>query len=237
MTSDNFSLVSNVRVRLRETILALLNNVTSADLVFANNEESTFVNYFPVGVRLRIVIGVDHTHASQQSYDALYDRLGENEVSQLAVLPAPIRSSFAILDQRMVIVGFLGSLEVGLYTRGEVRFCSVHRGNDPAIPRFRCLFQMLWNEAKKCSPDAILVAATPEANLQTPRRSPVRAMYLSQSTPREVSVRIRQTTDPSPLPTQFSISTPQRRPTRGRSNSRGGGEEKHRTEHGTAGTA
>ena len=69
--SKGFSLVSHIRASLKDTIFTLLNNVSAADMVFAKNEDSTFVYHLPVGVNLRIVFGTDHFRAPLKGYDVL----------------------------------------------------------------------------------------------------------------------------------------------------------------------
>ena len=110
----------------------------------------------------------------------------------------------------------------------------MHRGNDPAIPRFQQLFRMLWSDADKRGLEHVFVAAARKIELQAPRRLPTSGGELSQGMPRGSSVRVRQTTSPAPSPTQFNISTPECRLNRGRSNSRGRGSEKHKLVYGSA---
>ena len=87
---ERFSLVSNVQSSLQDTMVSLMNEVSTVDMVFAKDDDAYFTHHLPHGTRLRVLFGADHLCAPPRNYDELRSKFIENDGNQVAVLPTHI---------------------------------------------------------------------------------------------------------------------------------------------------
>ena len=160
------------------------------NMVFADDEGSSFLDHVPRGVKLQIVVGSGYCLHSQENLQVFYGKFEGNDDNRLVRLKVPIRQSCAILDKETVLSGFPGNLDTGLFSDDEVRFCSIHRGGDPAIRRYRKYFRALWDKGSEFPAREIPIRYVPE---EEPPRTPRHHGSESGS---------------SSVPPQFCISTP-----------------------------
>ena len=128
------------------------------------------MEHLPQGVKLRIVVGSGFCFHSQEEFGVFYEKFEENKDNRIARLKVPIRQSCAILDEETVLSGFPGNLDTGLFSKDEVRFCSIHRGDDAVSRRYQGYFKQVWDVGSVLSVQEIpIIYAHEEDPPRTPR--------------------------------------------------------------------